>query len=115
VNFLFDTSHARNAAYNRNMDFQTYIKGLPLDRLYEVHLSGTMMDENIGIVAHHTKMNEEDYEFLKYLLKNTPVKVITLEYGPLKDTNYSCVNPKVKQEFYEQIIRVKEIMKEFDR
>lgn len=115
VNFLFDTSHARQSAYNRNMDFKKYLEGLPLDRLFEVHLSGTIMDEVKGLTAPHTKMNQEDYEMLEYLLKNTPVKVITLEYGPLGVAKYDYINPKIKQEFYEQIVRIKEIMEKYEK
>lgn len=112
--FLFDTSHARVAAYFRNMSFEKYLEGLPLDRLYEVHLSGTIMDEGMGLTAPHTKMNQEDYELLEYLLKNTPVKVITLEYGPVGIATYDAVNPKIKQEFIEQILRIKEIIKKYE-
>lgn len=110
--FLFDTSHARQSAYNRGMSFEHYISGLPLDKLYEVHLSGITM-EGDQIRARHTKMNDEDYKLLEYLLENTPVKVVTLEYGPMKSAKYEESNPIFKEELYEQITRVKEIIDKY--
>lgn len=112
--FLFDTSHARVSAYYRNMNFDEYFSKLPMDRIYEVHLSGTIESDDENLLAPHTKMNEEDYNLLEYLLKHTSVKVITLEYGPLDEATYDFVNPRIKQELYEQIIKVQAIMKRYN-
>lgn len=115
--FLLDIAHARAAAYALEIPYDEYIKGLPLDKIREIHLSGCNLMENGEIIPNHDKMNEEDYEILNYLLKECKnLKVVTLEYGPYdmytgkSYMKYGSVDAKRKQDVYENLLRLKEIL-----
>lgn len=148
INFLFDISHARRSAMRFGMTLEEYASKLPMDRCIEVHLAGMfdfpniydeqirknytekqleIIDYNIKRYGmrfdNHGKMNEEDYEFLKMLIKKYPsIEYITLEYGPTNEGNryndedylypvcsYEKVNELAKQEVLEQLLRLKSI------
>ena len=123
--FLFDISHARKAAEYFKMTFEEYVSKLPMDRVIEFHLAGMYTCRDGVKMDYHGKMNEEDYEFLEDAIKKYPtLQYITLEYGSYlpKDkshlldgenlplASFEAVNPKVKEEVYNQLIRIKEIM-----
>ncbi len=125
--FLFDIGHARSAAETLKIPFEEYVSRLPMDRVIELHLAGSMVDTEGRIRPNHSKMREADYEFLKDALRKYPtIETVTLEYGPLEPDELSkpyeliepCVivnalssNDTVKEEVKEQISRIKEIMK----
>ena len=123
--FLFDISHARKAAMYLDMPFEKYVSKLPMDRVIEFHLAGMTKLPDGSEIDYHGKLNEEDYKFLEESVKKYPtLKYITLEYGtycpkeklekvknlgiPL--ASFEGVNPIVKEEVYEQLIRIKEII-----
>ena len=118
--FLFDIGHAKVASEVLNISFENYVKRLPMDKIIEVHLAGCMKNLNGNLVANHSKMHEEDYEFLKNLLKTSnTLRTVTLEYGTIKNKNiigecpivaYGIVNEKAKEEVYEQLMRIKKIL-----
>lgn len=123
--FLFDLSHARKAAMFLNMSFEEYVSKLPMDRVVEFHLAGMFTKPDGTKIDYHTKLNEEDYDFLKEAIKKYPtLKYITLEYGcyvpkekfkkvegfDLTLVDFESVNPIAKAEVYEQLIRIKEIL-----
>lgn len=119
--FLFDIGHARVSAENLGIPFDEYVARLPMDKLIEIHLAGCMKNLDGNLVANHSKMNEEDYEFLENLLKvTTTLRTVTLEYGTTGNKNligdcpivaYGVVNEKAKEEVYEQLMRLKEMLK----
>lgn len=124
--FLFDLSHARKAALFLQMPFEEYVSKLPMDRVVEIHLAGMYTLPNGNQMDYHGVMHEEDYEFLYNAIRNYPtLKYITLEYGSywpkeklyllnglnLPLASYETVNPIVKKEVYEQLVRIKEILK----
>lgn len=115
--FLLDISHARAAAYSLDIPYQEYIDALPLEKIREIHLSGCVKNKAGDVIANHSKMNEEDFEILNYLLgKSKSIQVLTLEMGPYDpDTDemipaYGKIVPELKQEVYENLIKLKEIM-----
>lgn len=123
--FLFDISHARKAAEYFKMTLEEYVSKLPMDRVIEFHLAGMYTCRDGVKMDYHGKMNEEDYEFFEDAIKKYPtLQYITLEYGSYlpKDklhlldgenlplASFEAINPKVKEEVYEQLIRLKEIM-----
>lgn len=121
--FLFDISHARKAALELHIPFDEYVSKLPMDRVIEFHLAGMFKFPDGRELDNHGKMNEEDYEFLKQAIKKYPtLEYITLEYGsylpkekseaemPYPVASLNKVNQKVKEEVYEQLIRIKEIL-----
>ncbi len=119
--FLFDIGHARAAADVLKIPFDEYVSRLPMDRLIEIHLSGVWRAPDGKVWALHQKMNEEDYEFLKVAVqKYDTLQTVTLEYGPWADDEETCgypvpkydvVNEEIKNEVYEQLLKVKEIIK----
>ena len=121
--FLFDIGHARVAAERLGIPFDEYVSKLPMDRVVELHLAGSMKLKDGMLVANHSKMNEEDYEFTKMALEKYPtLKTITLEYGPIVkyELAESCVevsadsiNQEVKTEVIEQLTKLNEIMKDY--
>lgn len=124
--FLFDISHARKAAEFLNIAFEKYVEKLPMDCVIEFHLAGMTKKSDGTEMDYHGKMREEDYAFLEEAIKKYPtLKYVTLEYGSyipkekkyLLDgidditlTNFENVNPKAKEEVFEQLIRIKEIV-----
>ena len=123
--FLFDISHARKAAEFLNISFDEYVSKLPMDRVIEFHLAGMTEKLDGTKMDYHGKLNEEDYDFLKDAINKYPtLQYITLEYGVYfpKDkkflldglniplANFEVSNPDVKEEVYEQLIRIKEII-----
>lgn len=123
--FLFDIGHARKAAETLNIPFEEYANRLPMDRCVEMHLAGVMIKKDGLIAPNHSKMHEEDYEFVKNALKKYPsIEVITLEYGPfvLNDlieecpmVNYENINLVAKAEVYDQLLRLKEIIENYEQ
>lgn len=119
--FLFDIGHARKAAEILDIPFDEYVSKLPMEKVVEVHLAGCMLNVDGELVPNHSKMNEEDYEFLENLLKTTKsLKTVTLEYGTTVNKKlikecplvaYGVVNEDAKKEVYEQLMRLKEILK----
>ena len=119
--FLFDIGHARKASEVLNIPFDKYVSKLPMDKIVEIHLAGCMKNLDGDIVPNHSKMNEEDYEFLENLLRTTStLRTVTLEYGTTGNKNlqedcptvsYGVINEKAKEEVYEQLMRLKEILK----
>ena len=124
--FLFDLSHARKAALFLQMPFEEYVSRLPMDRVVEIHLAGMYTLPDGEKMDYHGVMQEEDYRFLEYAVKTYPtLKYITLEYGSycpkeklhlfrgqdLSLASYETVNSIIKQEVYEQLIRIEKIMR----
>lgn len=57
--FLFDISHARITAQNLGMDLQSYIDALPIERMFEMHVTG--LGEMNGIVTDHLPLQADDW------------------------------------------------------
>jgi uncharacterized protein (UPF0276 family) len=76
---LLDLGHARVSAAVFGMDAQDYLKGLPLNRVMQVHISGPRMRAG-RLVDSHEPLQEVDYELLDFVLAKTRPKVVTLEY-----------------------------------
>lgn len=119
--FLLDIAHARVAADVLGIPYSDYINRLPLEEVKEIHLSGCVQNSEGKLIANHSEMNEEDYDILDELLEKCPnVKVLTLEYGPYDaDTEkmiptYDKVNDKLKQDVYENLLKLNEIVQEYN-
>lgn len=122
--FLFDIGHARAAAERVGIPFDEYVSRLPMDKLVEVHLAGSMLTKAGYLAPNHSKMHDEDYEFLEWAIQNCPtLETITLEYGPIEqaetvdETPYASateINPKIKEEIVEQLDRIYAIMKKYN-
>ncbi|NDL66763.1 DUF692 family multinuclear iron-containing protein [Anaerotalea alkaliphila] len=81
VGFLLDLSHAKVSAYHLGMDIYDYLEQLPLERMKEIHLSGTHCSRKYGEEDVHDALTEKDYELLEWILEQKMPEVVTLEYG----------------------------------
>ncbi|MEC9487944.1 MAG: DUF692 family multinuclear iron-containing protein [Halanaerobium sp.] len=81
IDLLLDLAHARVTAWYRGEPVQDYLTQLPLDKVKEIHLSAPVMTEDTGFRDRHLEMTEFDYQLLKWILKETSPRIITLEYG----------------------------------
>ena len=109
IGFLFDLSHARVSAEHLGMEFEEYCRRLPMNRITEVHLSGSadfaeyyselsperqtaILRENggqcpkLGRIDVHEELAEEDYRWLEKFRQESVPEYITLEYGWAKDS-----------------------------
>ena len=77
---LLDLSHARVAAWHRGEADWDYVGQFPLERVWEIHVSGPRLGQK-GLQDWHMSLLEEDYALLEQTLARTPnLRVLTLEY-----------------------------------
>jgi len=76
---VLDTGHARVSAAVLGMDVRDYVRGLPLARVVQVHVSGPRMRGG-HLADVHEPMQAIDYELLDFVLARTHPRVVTLEY-----------------------------------
>lgn len=95
VHFLFDISHARLSARELGLDEMEYVRGLPLERTAEIHITGIRKLEGalaeqllidrpkefdvtafIGKEIDHQAMTEDDFDFLAQVLALIPAGVL---------------------------------------
>lgn len=94
---LFDLSHARVSAFQLNMDIKEYIEGLPLEKMKEIHFSGSFYSKNEGFKDIHGIMNEDDFEIAQWIASHPRVlaaknlEIITLEYGTFEQADRSAL------------------------
>ncbi len=87
LNMLFDLSHALVSAYQLGIGIYDYLEGLPLEKIREIHISGSFYSNEIGYKDIHGIMNEDDYRIAEFLSNHPRVKqsgclkMVTLEYG----------------------------------
>lgn len=82
--FLLDIAHARCSAWSFGVPIEQYLDSLPLARLVEIHLAGVTQRVE-GVLDTHTKLTDEDYRLLEYILAKTTPETITIEYGGMPD------------------------------
>lgn len=117
VNFLYDISHAYKYTFDNELNFEEYVSKLPLHRLHEVHINGWKVKDKD--VQAHMCIQDELYEHIEWIAKNTPVKIMTLEYGRHSDRiNCGCpivkigsLNTDAKIEIRDQLERLHTIVK----
>lgn len=106
VGFLFDLSHARVSAEHLGEDSLEYCKKLPLERIVEVHFSGSRIHPELGRIDVHQEMEEEDYRLIAELFKDNVPEYVTLEYGFPKDGGQKITSPEA---ILRQMKRLREI------
>ena len=118
-NLLFDLAHARCISRLLGISLEEFIDKIDMEKVVEMHVNGVRKNEDDSVLDKHLKLHEEDYLKIEELLTKYPnIKALTLEYGPMEyiddNTAFVCedkVNKYAKEELYEQIIRLKEIIK----
>lgn len=77
--FLFDIAHARIAAYNKNMNYEEYKRGLPFDRIIQLHISSYRIRNGLAYDIHDYPKSEIFNE-VKDIISKYDVKYLTVEY-----------------------------------
>ena len=82
---LLDLAHARITADTLGLDVRTYIQSLPLEKLVEIHITGTR--PHGGVLTDHFELDEQDWELLNWALQEIRIgawpkpDIIAFEYG----------------------------------
>lgn len=82
---LLDIDHARVASHEFGITYQDYIAELPVDRIRELHMTGTHMVD--GFLQAHLPMKEDDWEIFAWALQNiqsgawSHPGIMAFEYG----------------------------------
>ena len=85
AHLLLDLAHARVSAYHRHELELEYIDALPLERVWEIHLSAPRLETD-GLRDRHLPLQSRDYELLEHALTRAgSTKFLTLEYGGIPD------------------------------
>lgn len=79
VDFLLDIGHAQVAASVMKLDVHQYLDGLPLQKVRQIHVSGTRPKNGVRYDVHE-ELQEEDYRLLRWVLKRSNPEMVTLEY-----------------------------------
>jgi len=106
---LLDTSHALVSAYQLGIDIYDYLECLPLERVKEIHITGSFLTKDNGYKDIHDIMNETDYEIARFLathpriVSSCNLEIVTLEYGGLSNTDKKAIK--------HQLLELKQIFK----
>ncbi|MFC1753139.1 DUF692 family multinuclear iron-containing protein [Thermoproteota archaeon] len=85
INFLFDLAHAKITAYNRKMPYQDYIKGLPLEKMIQMHVSKYGVNENGLAYDAHELPDEPLFHEVGDILNKFNPEYVTIEYYKNED------------------------------
>ncbi len=85
ADFLLDMAHAQVAASVLKLDVHQYLDGLPLQKVRQIHVSGTRQKNGVLYDAHKA-LQEDDYRLLKWILERSSPELVTLEYFRQKDS-----------------------------
>ena len=130
---LFDISHARLAAYHREVDVYDYIESLPLAQIREVHVTGIQVfeghwlalaqkldvptavtDRFAGQLLDHLPMTTADWPFLEWMMTQIhngrwgQPWIVSFEYGGVGHL-FEAVTDKAT--LAEQVPRICQIVK----
>ena len=98
--FLFDLAHAQVTASNKKIDYQDYLKSLPMDLMIQMHICRPRIHDNKISHDTHYLPNKKMFEEIKLLTnKYKNLKFFTIEY--YKNT----------EKLIESIIKLKKILK----
>jgi hypothetical protein len=78
--FLFDIAHAKVSSINMKVDFESYISGLPMDRLIQIHICQYRVEDTGLAYDAHEPPEHETYEVVRKLLNEKSLKYLTMEY-----------------------------------
>lgn len=102
LNMLLDTSHAFVSSYQLGMDIYEYLEQLPLEKVREIHFSGSFFDKTKGFLDVHGIMRDDDYEVARFLATHPKVvnssclKIVTLEYGNVNSADKEAIILQMK-------------------
>ncbi len=77
---LLDLAHAQVSADRQGTDVTTYLAGLPLERVRQLHVSGPRLRDGVLVDAHEP-LRDADVRLVQEMLWATTPWALTLEYG----------------------------------
>jgi uncharacterized protein (UPF0276 family) len=77
---LFDLAHAHVSSYNMNISYQSYCEKLPLDRIIQLHICKSGVNEKMAYDAHFLPDDEDFIEIEVLIGKCCALKYFTVEY-----------------------------------
>ena len=77
---LLDVNNVHINSVNLGFDPYEFIDALPLERVVQIHLAGGQRIGNMIVDTHNTRVREEVWDLLQYVLAKAPVKGIVLEW-----------------------------------
>ena len=116
LGLLLDIPHLVIYTRNNKLDMDTYLNKLPLNRIYEIHISGYYMETNGDLIDAHLECFDRIYKLYENILRQTNnVKMTSLEY-PVYNTDSVIINyldnitdEKIYKLQIEQLNKLKEI------
>jgi len=81
---LLDVNNVFVNSRNLGYDPYQFLSEIPLDRVVQVHIAGYVEEEGLTIDTHDCAVSDDVWDILKYVVKNSPVKGISLE----RDSQY---------------------------
>jgi uncharacterized protein (UPF0276 family) len=78
---LLDVTHLVISARNLGISAEVALKGLPLDRVTQLHVSGVEFSEGVTWDNHASSVPDEVLELLPLALSGGQVQAVTLEYN----------------------------------
>jgi uncharacterized protein len=81
VGLLLDLTHFQISASNMGFDPRVEVLRYPLDRVEEIHISGSSVDQGVRWDDHASCAGDDVYELLAIALQHCRPKAITLEYN----------------------------------
>lgn len=81
ASFLLDVTHAKVTAQFRGWDLKNYLAALPLEKVKEVHLTGSGFDAAGAPYDAHGPLEEADFDTLEWVLGRARPGIVTFEYG----------------------------------
>lgn len=80
LRFLLDIAHARITAHNRHLPHDAYLASLPLDRLAQIHVSGSTVQGDLALDTHLAPGAEELAEVQMLIARFPSIRYFTIEY-----------------------------------
>ncbi|MDQ7794488.1 MAG: DUF692 family protein [bacterium] len=90
--FLLDLAHAQVTSWYRGETVGDYLSWLPLDRVEEIHISGPAVVDGV-LDDWHEEIGGEGYELLRWALHRCRPRVLTLEYGGMREQDQIRSDP----------------------
>ena len=90
--FLFDIAHARVSAHNKNMSYEEYKSGLPMDRTVQLHICRYGINENGMAYDAHFAPDELEYTEIEQLINKYGIEYLTVEYYKDKEGLLASLN-----------------------
>ncbi|HEX3155856.1 MAG TPA: DUF692 domain-containing protein [Candidatus Angelobacter sp.] len=76
---LLDVNNVYVNAFNAGFDPYDFLRGIPLDRVLQIHLGGAVMRDGVMIDSHGHPVPDPVYDLLEFVCDNSPVSAILLE------------------------------------